>query len=39
MKRAQRKARTGDTRDPLFNQSVEKALAILAALQIIVGTS
>ena len=29
MKRAQRKARNGDTRDPLFNQSVEKALAIL----------
>jgi DNA-binding IclR family transcriptional regulator len=29
MKRALRKARTGDTRDPLFNQSVEKALAIL----------
>jgi hypothetical protein len=30
MKRAQRKARNGDTRDPLFNQSVEKALAILS---------
>lgn len=29
MKRAQRKARNGETRDPLFNQSVEKALAIL----------
>jgi IclR family transcriptional regulator, pca regulon regulatory protein len=29
MKRAQRKVRNGDTRDPLFNQSVEKALAIL----------
>lgn len=29
MKRAQRKPRNGDTRDPLFNQSVEKALAIL----------
>jgi IclR family pca regulon transcriptional regulator len=28
-KRAQRKPRSGDTRDPLFNQSVEKALAIL----------
>jgi hypothetical protein len=29
MKRAQRKPRDGDTRDPLFNQSVERALAIL----------
>lgn len=29
MKRAQRKGRIGETRDPLFNQSVEKALAIL----------
>src|ERR1700716_2483035 len=29
MKRAQRKARNGDTRDPLFNQSVEKPPAIL----------
>jgi hypothetical protein len=29
MKRAQRKARNDDTRDPLSNQSVEKALAIL----------
>ncbi|MGH8137926.1 MAG: IclR family transcriptional regulator [Steroidobacteraceae bacterium] len=29
MKRAQRKARTAGTRDPLFNQSVEKALSIL----------
>ncbi len=29
MKRAQRKPRNGDTRDPLFNLSVEKALAIL----------
>lgn len=28
-KRAPRKSRSGDARDPLFNQSVEKALAIL----------
>jgi IclR family pca regulon transcriptional regulator len=28
MKRAQRKPRNGETRDPLFNQSVEKALSI-----------
>jgi IclR family transcriptional regulator, pca regulon regulatory protein len=31
MKRTQRKPRTSETRDPLFNQSVEKAFAILEA--------
>jgi IclR family pca regulon transcriptional regulator len=31
MMRAQRKPRTSETRDPLFNQSVEKAFAILEA--------
>ncbi|HET9388791.1 MAG TPA: IclR family transcriptional regulator [Steroidobacteraceae bacterium] len=29
MKRIQRRARSGEARDPLFNQSVEKALSIL----------